>query len=122
MAEETTHTFASAPWRARRIAPDEEIPQIGESAVWGADGDLVAAVSVGMTGQGLESAYERARLIAAAPDYHDTNTKARKTQHGTCEDLADLLRLAGGRVTGDLAEACYDAAREIEEAIDKATE
>jgi len=59
-------TFASAPWTARRIKPDEKIPAIGESAVWGSDGDLVAAVSVGMTGDGLESAYDRARLIAAA--------------------------------------------------------
>jgi hypothetical protein len=42
--------------------------------------------------------------------------KERGAQHGICKNASDLLRLAGGRVEGDLATALYDLAHEIEEA------
>lgn len=45
----------------------------------------------------------------------------RDTQHGTAEHAPALLRLAGGRLTGNLAEACYDLAHEIEQELQRAT-
>lgn len=87
-------TFASAPWTARRIKPDEKIPAIGESAVWGSDGDLVAAVSVGMTGDGLESAYDRARLIAAAGTAAHEARDMGYDPVAAVESLPELLNLA----------------------------
>jgi len=50
--------FASAPWEPER--PDES----GQAHVWGSDGDLVATVCDNPVYG--ETAYDRARLIAAA--------------------------------------------------------
>jgi len=56
----------------------------------------------------------------AAPDYHGASIKSRDTQDGTCQNAPDLLRLVGGRVEGDLAEACYNLAADLENAFTSA--
>jgi hypothetical protein len=59
--------FPSAPWDPER--PDET----GHAHVWGSDGDLVATVC-GAPVHG-ETAYERARLIAAATEMREALQK-----------------------------------------------
>jgi hypothetical protein len=59
--------FASAPWTPER--PDET----GHAHVWASDGDLVATVC-GAPVHG-ETAYERARLIAAATEMREALQK-----------------------------------------------
>lgn len=70
VGEAAKTTFASAPWTW--TAPDEKyepLPAYAQAAVWDNSGDLVCAVTGQMAGDGsVESASDRAPLIAAAPD------------------------------------------------------
>jgi hypothetical protein len=90
--------FASAPWTPER--PDET----GHAHVWASDGDLVATVCDGPAHG--ETAYERARVIGAAPKMRDA-----------CEAIVEAV----DPETGD---ACYTdalaAARKAQDALDAA--
>ena len=75
-----TPRFSSTPWYASRIGPDDvHIDEVFEAVVWDSIGDHVASVTTQLTGNGdVESAIDRARLIAAAgtatselPDEYD---------------------------------------------------
>jgi len=59
--EQADSQFASAPWE-----PDHQSEEPGYIHIWGSDGDSVATVKGNAAH--LESAVDRANLIAAAPE------------------------------------------------------